>query len=427
MKTLIRRFFLDNWQRKLVAVLLSIIIWFMVNQSLTISRTIGNIPVRVVNIPSGETIIDLQANGTLTKRVALTFVGNKTLLDELSPADLEVVIDAQGKKGEWIASISKRNLVSLSPELNIGKGITRVSPTNVIIRLTKLITDKIPVYITQPIGQPPRGYQYLDIWPYRLDLTISGAEEVIKRLKSKGIRLTFDLSDITKAELDGLSAKEDSKNGDEVSFYIPEQWKRVEIPLLSERPIEINDPRAKDLRIDFVRISLIPVQSEVPINLYFPSEGLKKYSPKNVTVGSSPLIKQQQGVNLFSKPLFVKGVSPLFVRIVQQMLQLTIVVDPIGDTNELHWGIEFINPRLLEDQYVAILMSTSLEKEVRDLQPLLREEYLRNRFRSFMSRFKLYLSEDEALKLSARLDKGRILLEDSTPSSPSSTLLKKEL
>ena len=93
MKTLLRKLFYENWQRKAISVVLAIFIWFMVNQSLITSRTITNIPVRVINIPSGKTIIDLQNNGTLTKRVTLTLVGNKTLLDELTSNDLEVVID----------------------------------------------------------------------------------------------------------------------------------------------------------------------------------------------------------------------------------------------------------------------------------------------------------------------------------------------
>ncbi len=204
MKSLLKRLFYSNWQRKSISLILAIIIWFIVNQSLTTSRAISNIPVRVINIPTGKTIVDLQSNGTLTKRVTLTVVGNKTLIDELTSNDLEVVIDLENQKstGEWYTTITRRNLISLNPEINLTKGITRVSPTNVHIRLTKLVSEKIPIFITQPIGEAPKDYQFLDVWPYQLSLNVSGPEEVVKRLKAKGIRLTFDLSDITKADLD---------------------------------------------------------------------------------------------------------------------------------------------------------------------------------------------------------------------------------
>lgn len=92
------------------------------------------------------------------------------------------MIDAQNKQHEFIATISKRNLNSLNPEVDIRKGITRVVAPNVIIRFTKLVSEKIPIFITQPIGEAPRGYQYLDIWPYQLALNVSGPEEVVKRL-----------------------------------------------------------------------------------------------------------------------------------------------------------------------------------------------------------------------------------------------------
>lgn len=427
MKTLLKRFFLENWQRKLISIILSVIIWFMVNQSLITSRTINNIPVRVINIPTGKTIVDLQTNGTLTKRVGLTLVGNKTVLDELTSNDLEVVIDALNKEGEWIASISKRNLTSVNPEIDINKGITRVSPASVIIRLTKLVTEKIPIFITQPIGEAPKDYSFLDVWPYQLTLSISGPEEVVKRLKTKGIRLTFDLNDISKAELDALRSRPDSTQGDEVSFFVPEQWKKVNIPLLSDTPIEINDPRAKDLRIDFVRLSLIPINSRVPIALYFPSEGLDTYNPKTVTFGASPLVNLESGVHLFKSSLYAKGVSHLFVKIVEQMIQLSVTLQPSKENQYLNWSTEFINPRLLEDRYVSLVMSDISDDEIRELQPLVREEYLRNRFRSYMHRFQLFRIDDKKLDLKIKLDNGKVMIEEGSLPLPTTTHFRKEL
>ena len=426
MKTLLKKIFVENWKRKLLSIFLAVIIWFMVNQSLITSRTVSNIPIRVINIPAGKTIIDLQNNGILAKRISVTLVGNKNLLDELTSNDLEVVIDAQNKQGEWIASISKRNLTSLNPEIDLKKGITRISAPNIIIRFTKLVSEKIPVFITQPIGEAPKGYQYLDVWPYQLSLNVSGPEEVVKRLKARGIRLTFDLSEITKAELDSLRARQDSAQGDEVSFYVPEQWKRVNIPLLSESQIEINDPRAKDLRIDFVRVSLIPINSKIPISLYFPTEELKTYNPKTVSIAPTPFIEKINGLNVFSQPLFAKGVSHLFVKIVEQMIQLSITIDPTRENHYLHWSTEFINPRLLEDRFVSIMMSDASDREVRELQPLVREEYLRNRFRSYMNQFQLYLSDEKRLELNIHLDNNKVMIEEATIPLPNSAHIRKE-
>lgn len=429
MKSLLQRLFFNNWQRKSISLTLAIIIWFIVNQSLITSRTISNIPVRVINVPAGKTIVDLQSNGTLTKRVSLTVVGNKTLIDELTSNDLEVVIDLDNQKstGEWYTTITRRNLISLNPEINLIKGITRVSPSNIHIRLTKLVSEKIPIFITQPIGEAPKDYQFLDIWPYQLSLNVSGPEEVVKRLKAKGIRLTFDLTDITKADLDHLRIQTDSKSGDEVTFFVPDSWKRVQIPLLSDTPIEIDDPRAKDLRIDFVRISLIPLKPLIPLSLYFPTATLNKYNPKAISFGLSPLIEKTNGLEVFSKPLFAKGVTPLFVQTVEQMMQMSITVDPSMEHKRLNWSIEFINQRLLEDRYVSLMMSdSSSDEEVRELQPLVREEYLRNRFRSYMNRFRLYTSDDQRLDLNISLEKQQVKIEEGKIKLPTTRQFTKE-
>jgi hypothetical protein len=424
-KAFFRKIFIDHWQRKIISLLLAIIIWLLVNQSLITSKTITNIPVRIINIPPGKTVVDLQSDGVLSKRVSITLVGTKKLLQELTPNDLEVVIDAQNKKGEWIAPITRRNLSSLNPEVNLSKGVSRVAPTSVIVRLTKLIAEKIPVFITQPIGEAPRDYQFLDIWPYQLTMNVSGPEEIIKRLKAKGVRLTFDLSDISKSELDALSARSDSVKGDEVSFFVPERWKRVSIPLLSDTPIEIDDSRAKDLRIDFARVSLLPIESQIPVVAYFPTESLSVYNPTTISFAPSTLIKDVYGLRLFSEPLFAKGVSQLFAEVVEEMMQMVIVIDPTGEKEQLTWAIEFINPRLLEDRYVSKMMADVSEEEVRDLQPLLREEYLRNRFRSYMNRFQLFKSDEKRLELSVHLENNQIHIEEGSPPLPNSSFLIK--
>jgi len=426
-KTLLRKIFLDNWQRKLVALLISIFIWFQVGHSLISSRTISNVPIRVINIPTGKTISDLQSNGTLTKRVNLTVVGNKNLLDDLTANDLEVVIDAQDRKEDWVADITKRNLTSVNPEIDLNKVLTRVAPTTRFIQVTKLVTEKIPIFITQPIGEAPNGYQFLDIWPYQLTLTVSGPEEVVKRLKSRGVRLTFDLSDITKAELDALRARPDSPQGEEVTFFVPDQWKRVSIPLLSEdTPIEIDDPRAKDLRIDFSRVSLIPIHSRIPVSLYFPTEGLKTYNPKIISMGTSPLIEKASDLFVLTPHLYAKGVTPRFVQVVQQMIQLSVTVDPAKEDQHLNWSVEFINPRLLEDRYVSLQMSDIVDEELRELQPLVREEYLRNRFRSYMNLFQLYKADDTRLDLHIKLDNRKVVIEEGSTTLHNATYFTKE-
>ena len=95
MKTLFYKLFIDHWVRKVISIALAVVIWLVVNQSLTSTRNISNIPVRVVHLPEGKTVEGMQPNGRLAKKLTLTLVGNRSVIDELTPSDLEVVIDAQ--------------------------------------------------------------------------------------------------------------------------------------------------------------------------------------------------------------------------------------------------------------------------------------------------------------------------------------------
>jgi YbbR domain-containing protein len=421
MKSLLHKIFIQHWTRKLVSLVLAVIIWLVVNQTLTSTRNISNIPVRIIHLPQGKTVEGIQPNGRLAKKLTLTVVGNRALIDELTPSDLEVVIDASEKPDEWIVTVTKKNLVSLNPEIDISTGISRVYHPNFVIRMTKLITAQIPIVITQPIGEAPRGYQFLDVWPYHLFLTVSGPQEVIKRLKMKEQRITFNLSDISKSQIDELALKSES-NSEVISYYVPEQWKQINIPLLSDSPIEIDDPQAKALRIDFVRCNLLPINAPLQLSVFFPPENLEKLNPENTKLTPNQLVEFTKGAPLISYPLYANGVDNLFLETVRDMIEIVIIAAPKSERKLLDWSVQFVNPRLLEDKYVATLMSDVSDREIRLLQPTLREEYLRNRFRSYMNRFQLFRVDDTKFDLNIFLkppyihvEEGGAMIEGSPP------------
>jgi hypothetical protein len=407
MKSILIRLFVEHWPRKLISFVLSIIIWFVVSQSMATTKTITNIGVRIVNIPEGKTVEGLQSNGILQKRVTLTLTGNKNLLDELTSNDIEVVIDASNQGKEWIATITKKNLISLNPGFNLSSQISKVSHKNFILKLANLVTERIPVIITQPIGQAPKGYEFLDIWPYQLHLLVSGPEEIVKEIKNRGIKLTFNLNDISEAQLDDLQSSSSGKQSDVVSFYVPKHWKNISIPLLSNNAISIDDPDAKFLRIDFVRSELIALHHPIPVNLFFPSDSL--LSAQKISIVPNDLIEQKNGLRIIPQPLYAKGVSDLFLQTVSNMIDFVVIVDPKSDSQKLDSSIQFINSKVLEDRFVSTLMSDVSDESIHNLQPKAREEYLRNRFRSYMNRLKLFKSGLDPLEFSITLSGNKIL------------------
>jgi hypothetical protein len=415
MKTLFYKLFVDHWTRKLISAVLAVVIWLVVNQTLTSTRNISNIPVRIVHLPEGKTVEGIQPNGRLAKKLTLTLVGNRSIIEELSPSDLEVVIDAADKPDEWLVTITKKNLISLNPEIDINTSITRAYHPNFFVRMTKLVTDKIPVVVTRPIGEAPRGYQFLDVWPYHLSLSVSGPEEVIKRLKLKEQRITFNLNDISKAQLDDIALKS-SSSSEVVTFFVPEDWKQIHIPALSDAPLEINDEEAKALRIDFNKCNLLPIQALIPCSLFFSQEVLSVVDPQTILVAPSPLLQFIRKIPFISHPLYANGVDQLFLEIVREQLQIAITVIPSAERKALDWSIQFINAKNLEDRYVATLVSDVSDRDIRLMKPAQLEEYLRNRFRSYMQRFELFNADDSAFGLSIFIKNDRIDITETATS-----------
>lgn len=403
MITLLKRLFLDNWLRKLISVILAMIIWMVVNHSMTSSKVVQNIPIRVIHLPEGKTIAGMQTSGILHERISLTLQGNKAALDEISEKDLEVVLDAEGKPNEWTALVGKKEIVSLNPDFNPAKALTRVIASEKMIKQSKLVTESIPVMVTQPIGEAPKGYQYLDVFPYQLGLTVTGPEEAVKRLKARGgLKLTFNLADISKAELDVLQASARQGSSDEISYFVPNSWKKLTVSNLSETPIEINDPQAKGLRIVFSRQDLLPIGAPIPVTIFFPHKHSSTINPETYSLALNDFIVKKNGVKMITAPLCAQGVSRRFLDLVKDRIQIVIVAAPKSEREHLLWNIQLIYPTDLEDRFVAKMISESAD-EVSDIQPHLREDFLRNRFRSYMDRLRLYTPNNKKLCLKIEL------------------------
>jgi len=409
-KTLLRNLFLSHWERKAIAAILSVIIWLVVNHSLTEAKTFDNVAVRILNLPPGMTVEGIQSNNVLRQRISLTVSGNKTLLEEVTSNDLEVVVDATDKIGEIQFTVSKKNIFSLSPDLDLSKTVMRVVPQRISIELTKMITEKIPVVVGYPIGEAPRDYQFLDIFPYHLYLTVSGPEETVNQLKAKGLNLVFNLSNVSRAQLDAIQASLASGKNDEVNFPVPDDWKKISIPALSDRPFEIDDPQAKFLRIGFIQYELHPIAKSIPVSLFFPPESSVTLNPQIYSMSVGSLVQQFNGLNIIRKPLFAKGICNLFLELVQDMIEISVVVSPKGQNRSLDWSVQFINPKALEDRYVSILMSNSDDSSSLSSKHL--EEHLRNRFRGYMHRFKLFNANESPFDLKIELKNNKVQIEE---------------
>lgn len=403
METVIYNFFFHNWKRKALALVSAAIVWLFVNQSITEVKTISNVPIRIINLPSDKTIQGLLPNGILSKRITLTLTGTKDVIEELEPGDVEVLLDASlADQDDWIVRVTKKNLVSLNPSIDLVHHITQIENNAFVIKLSRMVTDKIPVTIVTPIGSAPSGYEYLDVWPQHLTQTVSGPEEEIHKLKEKGIELAFDLKDISKIDLDNIKNAGQGQHNDEISFAVPKKWKFIAIPFHNFVVEELNDPEAQNLRIDFLRKEFLPLKKEIPLNVFYPLNSIEKINPENLTLAENELIKKENGINLLTIPLYTADVSRLFIDVIRNYIEIAIVASPQSEREVLNWSLQFVNPAELENTYVAFSIANSNNNK--------REELLRKRFREYMQRLTLFISENEQLHLHIRIEDDHIVV-----------------
>lgn len=416
MESDLTRYIYQNWERKAIAIVAAIVVWVLVNQSITETKTIANVPIRVVNLPTDKTILGLLPNGYISQRVTLTLSGSKDVIQELDQGDLEVQMDAStAESDDWVALITKKNLRSLNPSLDLRHHINSVEHPEFVIKLSDLVTEKVPIYVKTPLGDPPQGYEFLDIWPEKLTQTLSGPKEEVQELKIKGLKLNLDMSRITKMELDSLKHSLKQGHDDEISYAVPEQWKKVPIPFRNDIPYEINDPEAKSLRINFLRKRLLPIGKEIPVTIYYPIKFSETINPRTHSIGTSDLIRQENEITLFSQPLYVKDVSRLFLDIVRDNIEIVVIAAPKSERETLHWSVEIIDSKEMEDTYVAYVLADQKDNGAHITDTKKREELLRKRFRDYQQKLFLYTADGSRLKLFPVLEDETIVITTTQP------------
>jgi len=398
--------FTQQWQKKVMAVLTALIIWLLVNHTIISTKTIPSVPIRIINLPSDKTIPGMLPNGFLAKRTTLSLTGSRDVIEQLEPGDLEVLLDVSNFPNEQVVSISKKNLASLNPSINLYKHVTAVEHPELVIKMSEMLTEKIPIILHRPIGEAPKGYEFLDSWPLTLNQTVSGPYDQVLNLKKQGLELTLHMDDLTAEELDALQPV--PPYDDEVNFFVPDSWKKILIPGLSRSPEPLNDPDAKYLHLSFLRQQWIPFRKELPLHIFYPLKTSEQINPESYGVEPNEFVRFKNHIPVLKLPLFVSSVSRLFVEAVDDYLEIQIVAQPKTEREKLEWSVGFIDSEQLENTYVAFLLSNMKNLSSSPSKTQEREKYFRRRFRKYIQRFTLYSAPEQPLQLESTLENQRI-------------------
>jgi hypothetical protein len=388
------RILTENWPRKLISLIAAILIWAIVSHSISMTRTFPAVSVHLVNVPHGLTLTGVQQNGVFNRTLSLTVSGEKNLIESLRPSDLSLVLDASDQPPEWVAQLSSVDIRSSNPELSLSRRLQLIGPREVIVKMSPVISERIPVFFTDPNGEAPYGYQFLDIFPRKLYVTVSGPEEQVKKMKKQGLALTLDLGTISREELEWLEQQIGSGQ-DEISLPIPARWLKVRIPFLNAQ-VPIDDMEATHARILFVKDQLLPLNVPLPITIFYPVENIQKINPKKRPLLIESPVEDLEGIPVVQRPLFVRGASRLFLDQVRDNLTLLVSVYPDPETDRLPWAFQVMDLRALETKF--------LERTLAELSgPIPREESVRSRFRSYLRKMELLTGPDTTLKPSSVL------------------------
>ena len=390
---------LHNWQKKIIALLIATIIWIWVNQSFVETTTLPQVAIKIINLPPGKTIAGMLPNGTLAKRITLTLTGTKDVIEKLESGDVGVVVDGSTiHQNEWILQVTKNNLVSLNPSINLSRHITQIAHKEYVLKLANLITEKIPVTLLKPVGEPPEGFLLLGVTPQTLYQIVTGPEPEVLDMKAKGLEMQFNLNEITKDDLEEIQMKLKKSANDEVSYHAPNKWKYVTLPFYRNPQVkELNDPAADQIRLDFLALNILPLEKEIPVRVYYPPTSQEKINPKTCPLLLSECIFEKNGVKTLKAPLFVRHVGKFFLNLVADHLEISLIAGPKGEP--LKWSLQIINPIELENSYVAYWLSNKTEK---GRATEYAEAVYRKRFKNYIQYLRLFVSKEKPFNLQAK-------------------------
>ena len=184
MRRFIKEYVLENWNLKITAILLALMLWLIVRSEPGLERVIRGVPLEV-QLPrhmeitrEDPTSVEVTVRGAALSDLLLTQPAPTTCLVHLSGA----------KEGE--------NVITLTPEnvkISRGSGIdvTQVNPARVTIVLERTVSKEVP--ITVPVrGEPSQGFEIYSRTFRPAVMTISGPRshvEAVREITTEAISI----------------------------------------------------------------------------------------------------------------------------------------------------------------------------------------------------------------------------------------------
>lgn len=176
LRSIFRRVFLEDWATKLIALIITFILWYGVTGLST--PTV----VRLKNVSLVTRISnDMEITNTLPEEVDIVVTGDKRLVDRLNSRDLVVSVDLTDiRSGDRIVQLT-RDTVNL--QLPNGIKLEEIQPNKVAVKLERVNEKDVDVKV-ETEGNLVEGYEIYGTKVLPAKVRIRGAESFVKSLDS---------------------------------------------------------------------------------------------------------------------------------------------------------------------------------------------------------------------------------------------------
>ncbi len=166
---------LENWVLKVLSLVFALVLWFFVMGERKLERGYNG-PLELKNLPVG-----LMVANEVPSLVDVRISGPRTLLVNLGPTELSIVVDLKGLK----PGVTTFRRLEERVNLPGGLRVTRLSPSFVDVKLERVKTREVPVKVAL-VGEPAAGYRVGRVLATPLRVHVEGAEGEIKDVREIG-------------------------------------------------------------------------------------------------------------------------------------------------------------------------------------------------------------------------------------------------
>lgn len=192
----LKRIFIDDWLMKVVALIITLALWFGVTSTKAPKTT------RLRNVTLNALISnDLEITNSPVQEVDLVVTGDKSKVEQLNPNDLIVSLDLSDiKEGDRTIQITPQNI---TVDLPTGVKVDEIQPDKIAIQLERVEEYEVPVKV-ETEGNLAEGYEVYKTTVIPEKVRVRGPSSFVKSLdfvSTEKIDLSGRKSDFTARQI----------------------------------------------------------------------------------------------------------------------------------------------------------------------------------------------------------------------------------